>query len=198
MPNSVRVCRDTPARCARVQVSESEGRATHAGPESCAGPGNGVREALTGEWTGRVSSPEIGPVLGADALLTRGRRYRQPRFGEGQADPAGSETSSRHRHTVCGTREALHLAWASWPGPHGKPARGTAVMHGGRESASSIRPRRQPNNVCVENRHTRRRLWREGSWPRGRRLSNTGSGRSAGVPCTVRSTGYVPRRGGTA
>jgi hypothetical protein len=192
------VCRDKPARGERVQVSDSEGLATHAGPESCAGPGNGVSEALTGEGAGRVSSPAIGPVLGADALLTRGRRYRQPRFGEGQADPAGSETSSMHRNTVCGTREALHLAWAGWPGPHGRPARGTAVMHGGRESDSSILPRRQPNNVGVEHRHTRRRLWREGSWPRGSRVSKTGSGRSAGVPCPVRSTGYGQRRGGTA
>jgi hypothetical protein len=191
------VCRDKPARCERVQVSDSEGLATHAGPEACAGAGNGVSDALTGDGAGRVWSPAIGPVLGADALRTRGRLHRQPRFGEGQADPAGSETSSMHRNTVSGTREALHLTWAREPGPHGKPARGTAVMHGGRESDSSILPRRQPN-VCVENRPTRRRLWREGSWPRGRRLSKPASGRSAGVPCTVRSTAYVQRRGGIA
>ena len=35
---SVRVCRDKPARCEGVQVSDSEGRANHAGPESCAAP----------------------------------------------------------------------------------------------------------------------------------------------------------------
>src|SRR5262245_59245617 len=56
---SVRVCRDKPARCERVQVSDSEGLANHAGPESCAGFGNGVCEALTGERAGRVESPEM-------------------------------------------------------------------------------------------------------------------------------------------
>jgi hypothetical protein len=111
MPD-VRVCREKPARCERVQVSDSEGRATHAGPESCAGAGSGVSEALTGEGAGRGWSPDIGPALGADALRTRGRPRRQPRVGEGQADPAGSETSSMHRNTVSGTREALHLTWA--------------------------------------------------------------------------------------
>src|SRR5262245_45456819 len=80
---SVRVYRDKPARCERVQVSDSEGLATHAGPESCAGAGNGVSEALTGECAGRVLSPEIGPVLDADALRTRERPYCHPRFGEG-------------------------------------------------------------------------------------------------------------------
>jgi hypothetical protein len=52
--------RDKPARCEGVQVSNSEGLANHAGPESCASLGNGVREALTGEGAGRVLSPEIG------------------------------------------------------------------------------------------------------------------------------------------
>jgi hypothetical protein len=65
---AVRVCRDKPAQCEGVEVSDSEGRATHAGPESCANPGHGVREALTGERAGRVWSPEIGRVPGADAL----------------------------------------------------------------------------------------------------------------------------------
>jgi hypothetical protein len=51
---SVRVCRDKPAQCEGVQVSDSEGLANHAGPESCASLGNGVREALTGERAGRV------------------------------------------------------------------------------------------------------------------------------------------------
>jgi len=73
--------------------------------------GNGRREALTGERAGRVWSPEIGLFLGADALLTRGRPHRRHRFGEVQADPAGSETPGMHGNTLYGTREALHLAW---------------------------------------------------------------------------------------
>jgi hypothetical protein len=33
----------------RVKVPYSEGQASHTGPESCAGSGNAVREALTGD-----------------------------------------------------------------------------------------------------------------------------------------------------
>ena len=94
-----------------MKVPDSEGLATHAGPESCAGPGNGASEALTGERAGRVWSPEIGAFSGADALLTRGRQHGPPRYGEGWADLAGSKTPGMHGNTVCGTREALHLAW---------------------------------------------------------------------------------------
>ena len=43
-----------------VQVPDSEGQANHTGAESCAGAGNGVGEALTGERAGRVLSPAIG------------------------------------------------------------------------------------------------------------------------------------------
>ncbi len=107
----VRVCRDKPARCEGVRVSDSEGLANHAGPESCAGPGNGASEALTGERAGRVWSPEIGRFSGADALLTRGRQHRRPRHGEGQADLTGSKTPGMHGNAVDGTREALHLTW---------------------------------------------------------------------------------------
>jgi len=51
--------------------------------------------------------------LGADALLTRGRQHRSRREGEATADLAGSETPGMHGNIVCGTREAMHLAWAS-------------------------------------------------------------------------------------
>jgi len=112
---SVRVCRDKPARCEGVQVSDSEGLANHTGPESCASFGNGAREALTGECAGRVLSPEIGLLLGADALRTRGRQHRGRRKGEAAADLAGSKTPGMHGNIVCGTREALHLAWAIAP-----------------------------------------------------------------------------------
>jgi hypothetical protein len=47
----VRVCRDKPARCERVQVSDSEGLATHAGPESCVDGGNASSvRPLTALW----------------------------------------------------------------------------------------------------------------------------------------------------
>jgi hypothetical protein len=123
---SVRVCRDKPARCERVQVSDSEGLAHHAGPESCASFGNGAREALIGERAGRVLSPEIGLFLGADALRTRGRQHGPSRYGEGWVDLAGSKTPGMHGNIVCGTREALHLAWARTA----RSARQTLVGYG--------------------------------------------------------------------
>jgi RNA-directed DNA polymerase len=127
-----------------VQVPGSEGLANHAGPESCGFIGNGRHEALTGEDAGRVLSPEIGLVLGANALRTRGRPHRGYRFGEVSTDPAGSETSGMHGNTVSGTREVLHLAWQIcqvrtvnlW---------GTTVMDGCRESDSFIVPRKPSN-----------------------------------------------------
>ena len=65
---------------------------------------------MTGERAGRVWSPEIGLLLGADALLTRGRQHRGRRKGEAAADLAGSKTPGMHGNIVCGTREALRLA----------------------------------------------------------------------------------------
>src|SRR5262249_31070821 len=82
----------------------------HVDPESCGLIGNGRHEALTGEDADRVWSPEIGLVLGADALRTRGRLHRGDRCGEVLTNPAGSETSGMPGNTVRGTREARHLA----------------------------------------------------------------------------------------
>ena len=111
--------------------------------------GNGRHEALTGEGAGRVLSPEIGPVLGADALLTRGRPHRGHRFGEVFTDLAGSETSGMHGNTVRGTREALHLAWQACQVRTVNPW-GTTVMDGCRESDRFIVPRKPSNKGCPE------------------------------------------------
>ena len=102
-----------------MQVSDSEGLANHAGPESCASLGNGVREALTGERAGRVWSPEIGRVLGADALRTRGRLQRARHDGKAYTHLAGSKTPGMHGNIVRGTREALRLAFAIAARPAG-------------------------------------------------------------------------------
>ena len=135
------MCRDKPARCEGVQVSDSEGLANHAGPESCASLGNGVREALAGERAGRVWSPEMAN-LGADALRTRGRPQRGRRDGKASPPLAGSEeTSGMRENTVYGTREALHLAWPCCQVRTVHP-RGTTVRHGCRESDRFRGPRK--------------------------------------------------------
>jgi hypothetical protein len=93
-----------------MQVPYEEGLATHLGLESCAGNGDGVREALTGVCAGWVLSLEIRAKLpGADAVLTRGRPRCVPRDGEGHLDLAGSKTPGMHRHTLHGNRESLCL-----------------------------------------------------------------------------------------
>jgi hypothetical protein len=87
-----------------------EGLATHLGLESCAGNGDGGRDAVTGVGAGWVWSLEIRATLpGADAVLTRGRPHGGPRHGEGHIDLAGSKTPGRHRHTWHGNRESLCL-----------------------------------------------------------------------------------------
>jgi len=60
----VRVCRDQPARGEGVHVSNSEGRATHAGPESGARLGNGVRAALTADRCRQGREPRNRPIRG--------------------------------------------------------------------------------------------------------------------------------------
>ena len=51
-----------------MQVPYSEGVASHAGPESCAGRREAAREALTGECIGQPLSGEIPIIRSADAL----------------------------------------------------------------------------------------------------------------------------------
>jgi hypothetical protein len=94
-----------------MKVPDEEGLADHLGSESCAGNGDGVREALTGGCAGWALSLEIRAKLpGADAVLTRGRPHGVPRYGEGHLDLAGSKTPGMHRHTWHGNRESPRLA----------------------------------------------------------------------------------------
>ncbi len=109
--------------------------------------GNGGRDAVPGERAGRVSSPAIGLLLGADALRTRGRPHWRRRDGTVSTDPAGSETPGRHGHPVRGTREALHLAWQTGPGRPVHPW-GTTVRPGGRESDRCRGPKKPSNTGC--------------------------------------------------
>ena len=93
-----------------MKVSYVEGVATHSGPESCAGAGNRVREALTGERAGWVLSREIHAprkrvLRSADVLGGDGRPHRRRRKGEALADSARSETPRMHGCISHGNRE---------------------------------------------------------------------------------------------
>lgn len=94
-----------------MKESYSEGLANHIGPESCAGSGNGVGEALTGERTGWVWSPEIDLSPNADALQVSRRQNFINRYGKGYEGLAGSEAPCMYGNTLGGNREVLRLAF---------------------------------------------------------------------------------------
>jgi hypothetical protein len=83
--------------------------------------GNGRREALTGERAGRVLSPEIGLLLGADALRTRGRQQRGRRYGKASPHLAGRRPLACAK-TLC-AEPGRPCIWPGevLPSPHGEP-----------------------------------------------------------------------------
>ena len=95
-----------------MKVLNSEGGASHTGPESCVVAREDQDEALTGEGAGRVCSREIHALgrepeafWGADAVEIGGRQNCVSRQGQTHVDPARSETPSTHRITSRGNRE---------------------------------------------------------------------------------------------
>ncbi len=96
-----------------MEVSCSEGLATHTDPESCIlVVRKGTSEALTGVRAGQVWSREIEPpsrqrwlLRGADAVELSGRQDWRRRKRETPLDPARSETLSMHASTLSGSRE---------------------------------------------------------------------------------------------
>jgi RNA-directed DNA polymerase len=110
-----------------MEISYSEGLASHTGPESCVGVRKGTGEALTGVRTGWVLSREIyapprgGLLRGADAVEISGRPYSGRRKGETSRDPARSETPGMYASTSRGNREIpLASAIARWAERIGK------------------------------------------------------------------------------
>jgi hypothetical protein len=102
-----------------MEVSYSEGLATHAGPESCAVDREVDGEALTGERAGWVLSREMhapprgGLLRGADGLETLGRPHRGRRSGKTPRNPARSETPCMYGCTSIGNREIPPLPAAA-------------------------------------------------------------------------------------
>jgi hypothetical protein len=94
-----------------MEISYSEGLASHTGPESCVGVRKGDGEALTGVRTGRVLSrethapPRGGLLRGADVVEISGKPYPQRREGKTLRDPARSETPGMYARTSFGNRE---------------------------------------------------------------------------------------------
>ena len=89
-----------------MKESHSEDQASHAGPESCEGVGNGALEALTGEPAGRAIEPRNqGLRREADLLMAGGRQHRERRQGKAQPAPARSENQGMWGSFSRGSRE---------------------------------------------------------------------------------------------
>lgn len=94
-----------------MKESYGEGIACHTGLKSCAGGGDFAGEALTEVRTGPVlsremqSPPQGGLLLGADALVSRGRQHLKRRHGEALRDLARSKTRHMYGNTLRGNRE---------------------------------------------------------------------------------------------
>ena len=87
-----------------MKESDVEGLATHDGPESCGGVGNGAIEALTGVRTSTVSSCEI-KRSGLPMSSRVQQATRRPPLCEVVADPAQSKTRRECRTFLRENRE---------------------------------------------------------------------------------------------
>jgi hypothetical protein len=105
-----------------------EGLATHDDPESCAGTRKGIGEALTGAHAGRAIEPRKQTILGADAVLRRGRPHDPERNREFWVDPTRSKNLSMRRVSRRENREI------PWP-----PEADGALGRGGKVKAVSRR-----------------------------------------------------------
>jgi hypothetical protein len=82
-----------------MKEPDDEDVASHIGPESCEGVGNGALEALTGVRAGWVLSLERSLLRSADAFRNVGRPRRTVRQRENRPNSAGSQTPDTHGHT---------------------------------------------------------------------------------------------------
>lgn len=100
-----------------MKESHSEDQASHAGPESCEGVGNGALEALTGEPAGQAIEPRNRDILReADLLMVKGRQHRVYRKGKERPAPARSKNQGMWGSFSNGSREIPCLAqqYGSW------------------------------------------------------------------------------------
>jgi hypothetical protein len=102
-----------------MKQSNSEGLASHAGPEPCADVREDGGEASVGVSAGWVLSCEIHDprrelrvLRGADVLEDDGRQDRACRYREARPDPARSETPCTHGINMRGNREIPSLTAA--------------------------------------------------------------------------------------
>ena len=134
-----------------MRESHSEDQASHAGPESCEGVGNGALEALTGEPAGRAIEPRNTVIdREADTLMTNGRPYRACRNGKARPAPARSENQGMWGSFLRGSREIPCLAQRRERlGPWRESSGSTTPTYGHGKSDRSILPRKSANKAGV-------------------------------------------------
>jgi RNA-directed DNA polymerase len=88
-----------------MRTPDTEGVATHSGPESCVGDPRGRSEALAGVRAGWVIEPRNRLVRGADALVISGRQHRRGRYRESSLDPARSRSLGMYGVSMRENRE---------------------------------------------------------------------------------------------
>ncbi len=92
-----------------MKESDTEGVATHSGPESCADVREGVGEALTGVRAGWAIEPRNQLFVGADVVVVGGRQHPWQRFRELLGDPARSKNLCMHGISLRENREVPRL-----------------------------------------------------------------------------------------
>lgn len=106
-----------------MRVSDSEGVANHAGPESWRAGRETRLQALTGERAGRVLSNESSWFGVLTAFPCSEGNTGLAAHCEARPDPAESKTPCTHGNTLHGTREIQALTLPCWQGPHGESER---------------------------------------------------------------------------
>jgi len=165
-----------------MKESYVEGLANHDDPESCAGPREGVGEALTGAHTGRVLSRENRQFQGADAVKPSGRQHAPKRHGELRHGPARSEASGTCGNSMHENREIPCLPSGNGTGGRvGKVVDRNPAMYEHGKSDRPIVPMKHPNKP---DRHGA-----EGVEERGLAKENTGQ---QNTPRTQRRNNGMP------
>lgn len=123
-----------------------EGRASHPGPESCAGGRKATGEALTGESADPVLSCEKNTSRAPTRYESAEGHIEENGPSESSPSPAQSETRCTHGSSSHGNRETLRTpAGDGAPGRSEKAEGWTSDMNGRRESDSRIVPEKPPN-----------------------------------------------------
>ena len=141
-----------------MKEAHMKGVATHHGPESWAGVGNGAGQALTGEGAGRVLSSDINES-GVPRLLTDAEgKTSCDEIASCTATPRSRRPRARADAPCTRTGRSPQPPMAKVPGRSGKPCGRNPDVNAARKSDIGIVPMIAPNKSAERTR----RCGREG------------------------------------